>query len=169
MLPPNTRASRVQKVGVGPLPPKPKRQTRLLRPFTCTYAHRRVYGFLYAEENLLRDLAATFKALADETRLAILFLIVDHGELCVCDIEQALEISQSKASRHLRYLFNTGFLFDRREGPWVYYRVRDDLQSSHQRLLELIPELVLESAAQVFRGRLTRWLRQKEDGGPTCA
>jgi ArsR family transcriptional regulator, arsenate/arsenite/antimonite-responsive transcriptional repressor len=44
-------------------------------------------------------------------------------ELCVCDIMGALGITQSKASRHLRYLFNAGLVTDRREGLWMYYRI----------------------------------------------
>lgn len=116
----------------------------------------------------MRDLAETFKALADETRLAILFLIVDHGELCVCDIGQTLEISQSKASRHLRYLYNAGFLFDRREGVWAYYRVRDDLRKPHQHILTSLPKWVGENAAQRLRDQLSRWLCEKEKNGPPC-
>ena len=116
----------------------------------------------------MRDLAAIFKALADETRLAILVLIVDHGELCVCDIVQTLEISQSKASRHLRYLYNSGFLFDRREGVWVYYRIRDDLPAPHRRLLALVPELVPRNPAERLGERLSRWLREKGENGHPC-
>jgi len=67
-----------------------------------------------------------FKAFADETRLRILNLLA-HGELCVCEIEQALEIGQSKASRHLAYLRNAGLVTDRREGPWMYYAVADEI------------------------------------------
>ena len=59
-------------------------------------------------------LANLFKALADETRLRILALLTDCDELCVCDIEQVLSITQSKASRHLRYLANVGLVEGRR-------------------------------------------------------
>ncbi len=52
----------------------------------------------------MRGLAQVFRALADETRLEMLALVMSHGELCVCDLEQVLGISQSKSSRHLRYL-----------------------------------------------------------------
>lgn len=75
-----------------------------------------------------------FKALADETRLRILNLLA-HGELCVCEIEQVLEIGQSKASRHLAYLRNVGFVTDRREGPWMYYSVSKPEGTAHQMAL----------------------------------
>lgn len=72
------------------------------------------------------SLARVFKALGDETRLRIVHLLARRGELCVCDVESILEISQSKASRHLGYLKNASLVEDRRDGTWVYYRlVRD--------------------------------------------
>lgn len=63
-----------------------------------------------------------FKALADETRLRILGLLLT-GEVCVCDIHETLKIPQSKASRHLAYLRRTGLVETRREGLWVHYRL----------------------------------------------
>ena len=66
--------------------------------------------------------AKIFKALADETRLRILALLYD-GELCVCEIIAALELPQSTVSRHLAYLKNTGWVGDRKQGVWMYYRL----------------------------------------------
>jgi ArsR family transcriptional regulator, arsenate/arsenite/antimonite-responsive transcriptional repressor len=71
----------------------------------------------------MRTHARIFKAIADETRLQVMALIFRHGELCVCEVEQILGITQSKASRHLRYLRDAGVLVDRREGVTVYYGV----------------------------------------------
>jgi ArsR family transcriptional regulator len=71
----------------------------------------------------MRTLASVFKALSDETRLSMLVLLLKEGELCVCDFVKMLEVTQSKASRHLRYLVNAGLLQDRRETIWVYYRI----------------------------------------------
>ena len=65
--------------------------------------------------------ARLFKSLADETRLKILWLLKGQEELCVCDIMRVLGITQSKASRHLRYLYHLGLVSDRREGLWMYY------------------------------------------------
>ena len=61
-----------------------------------------------------------FKALADETRLRILNLLYER-ELCVCDVMAVLDISQSKASRHLIALKRAGLANDRREAQWMYY------------------------------------------------
>ena len=68
--------------------------------------------------------AKIFKALADETRLRILALLLE-GELCVCEIIAALELPQSTVSRHLAYLRNSGWVLDRRQGVWMYYRLND--------------------------------------------
>ena len=71
----------------------------------------------------MKNTARIMKALADETRLRILALLLDSGELCVCDLMAALQLPQSTVSRHLAYLKNAGWLDDRREGVWMYYQV----------------------------------------------
>ena len=70
----------------------------------------------------LNQMEALFKALADDTRLRILGLLLT-GEVCVCDIHEALKISQPKASRHLAYLRRLGLVETRREGLWIHYRL----------------------------------------------
>jgi ArsR family transcriptional regulator len=70
----------------------------------------------------LDDMDRLFKAVADATRLRILGLLLT-GELCVCDIQQALKIPQPKVSRHLAYLRRAGLVETRREGLWIYYRL----------------------------------------------
>jgi len=70
--------------------------------------------------NQLMQMEELFKALADATRLRILRLLM-AGELCVCNIHDALRIPQAKASRHLAYLRRVGLVTTRREGLWVYY------------------------------------------------
>jgi ArsR family transcriptional regulator, arsenate/arsenite/antimonite-responsive transcriptional repressor len=71
----------------------------------------------------MRSYARIFKAISDETRLQIMALIFRHGEVCVCEVEQILGVTQSKASRHLRYLRDAGVLVDRRDGVTIYYGV----------------------------------------------
>src|SRR5262245_57629083 len=70
----------------------------------------------------LADMETLFKALADETRLRILGLLL-AGEVCVCDIHESLKIPQSKASRHLAYLRRAGLVETRREGLWIHYKL----------------------------------------------
>ena len=70
----------------------------------------------------LAEMEGLFKALGDSTRLRILGLLL-AGEVCVCDIHESLKIPQSKASRHLAYLRESGLVETRREGLWVHYRL----------------------------------------------
>ena len=71
------------------------------------------------------SLAALFKTLSEPVRLRITYLLLKEGELCVCDLVETLELSQSVVSRHLAYLRNNGLVSTRREGVWVYYRIVD--------------------------------------------
>jgi len=70
----------------------------------------------------LSEMEALFRALADETRLRILGLLLS-GEVCVCDIHESLKIPQPKASRHLAYLRRSGLVDTRRDGLWIHYRL----------------------------------------------
>ncbi len=70
----------------------------------------------------LVQMGGLFKALADETRLRILGLLLT-GEVCVCDIHESLKIPQPKASRHLAYLRRARLVETRREGLWIHYRM----------------------------------------------
>lgn len=69
------------------------------------------------------SLAALFKTLSEPVRLRIVYLLLETGELCVCDLVETLGLSQSVVSRHLAYLRNNGLVSTRREGVWVYYRI----------------------------------------------
>ncbi len=70
--------------------------------------------------NQLEQYVELFKVLSDETRLKLVVLL-HKRELCVCQIEAALNISQTKASRHLAILRRAGLLKSRRDGLWIYY------------------------------------------------
>ena len=86
---------------------------------------------------MLKNLARTFKGLADENRLRILNLLL-HGELCVCDIQSVLGSSQPNVSRHLTYLKNSGLVLDRREGTRIYYRLTEPKDSAWRQLLPFL-------------------------------
>ncbi len=63
-----------------------------------------------------------FKGLAEKSRLRIVNLLL-QGELCVCDIQRILNMTQPSASRHLNYLKHAGLVMDRRDGLRVFYRL----------------------------------------------
>jgi len=73
----------------------------------------------------MQKLVQMFKALSDETRLRIMNLIIETGELCVCDLQRILGLTQTKVSRHLAYLKHSGILQDRRKGGWMLYSILD--------------------------------------------
>jgi len=108
---------------------------------------------------VIARLAQMHKALADETRLRIMHLLLSVGDLCVCDLETALAISQSKASRHLQTLKQAAMVDDRRDATWVYYRVADGLdEPARMALMSLLEALGndAEAKADVERARTLR-------------
>jgi ArsR family transcriptional regulator len=70
--------------------------------------------------------APLLKALADPVRLRLLSLVGSHadGEACVCDLNDAFDLSQPTISHHLKVLHEVGLLDRTKRGVWVYYRVR---------------------------------------------
>ncbi|MFC2035702.1 ArsR/SmtB family transcription factor [Chloroflexota bacterium] len=70
----------------------------------------------------MEDLIKLMKALSDETRLRIINVLLER-ECCVCEVMQALDISQSRASRNLGIIHEAGFLKVKRDGAWMLYSV----------------------------------------------
>ena len=117
----------------------------------------------------VREAAQFFKVLADEARLKMLWLLFNHRELCVCDIMAALEITQSKASRHLSTLRHDGLISDRKEGLWSYYALRpleDAMVREYFALLKA--SLARRPDAAALLAKLHEWLAAKNRGA-CCA
>lgn len=70
----------------------------------------------------MQNLITALRALSDETRLRIMKVLLERV-CCVCEIMQALDISQSRASRNLGILQDAGFLKARRAGAWIIYSI----------------------------------------------
>ncbi|MFW1850679.1 ArsR/SmtB family transcription factor [Acinetobacter guillouiae] len=79
-----------------------------------------------------------FKCLSDPTRLDILKIVLAQGNVCVCEITEALNLSQPKISRHLALLRNLSILLDHRKGQWVYYRLNPELPEWANAVLNII-------------------------------
>ncbi|MFO7736587.1 MAG: metalloregulator ArsR/SmtB family transcription factor [bacterium] len=105
----------------------------------------------------MKKFAQFFKALSDETRLHIITLLMMEPELCVCDIENVLELTQSKVSRHLRYLLNSGILTDERKNVWVYYRINKDLDNSKSEILKAFENSIEKGIKERLRNKLGEW------------
>ncbi len=109
----------------------------------------------------MRTLAYIFKALSDETRLQMLGLLFKAGELCVCDFVEVLGITQSKASRHLRYLVNAGLVLDRREAVWVYFRITDNPDSESGAVLKVLSDITTKNLSTELIENLKKWIERK--------
>lgn len=77
------------------------------------------------DEDMLYSLAEFFKVFADSTRIKILYALL-NSEMCVCDISEVLEISQSAISHQLRLLKQMKLVKFRREGKSIFYSLSDD-------------------------------------------
>jgi ArsR family transcriptional regulator len=72
--------------------------------------------------------ASLLKAVADPVRLRLMSLVLSYegGEACVCDLNDAFDLSQPTISHHLKVLHEAGLLERDKRGVWVYYRARSD-------------------------------------------
>lgn len=109
----------------------------------------------------MRKLLDVLKALSDETRLRILNLLYVK-ELCVCDITETLQITQTKASRHLIYLKNAGLVTDRKQAQWVYYSI------SRDETMKFIDSLMFDNLRNLEQFKtdldnLSEWLKRKKE------
>lgn len=113
----------------------------------------------------MQHLIKALKALSDETRLRILKVLLER-ECCVCEIMQALDISQSRASRNLGILQDAGFLKARREGLWIVYSI--DWQTANRYATSLTKLLknspLSDEVLKQDKDRLKRAVRM----GPGC-
>lgn len=109
------------------------------------------------------SLADTFKALSDETRLRMISLLLEGEELCVCDFVVALGLTQSKASRHLRYLYHTGLVEDRRSGVWMHYRLARGMTESQRAVLDALRTAMDQEQVNRLRVKLRAWQEQKAE------
>jgi ArsR family transcriptional regulator len=86
--------------------------------------------------------APLLKALADPVRLRLMSLIASHpgGEACVCDLNDAFDLSQPTISHHLKVLHEAGLLDRDKRGVWVYYRARTGALASLGALIGDLPQ-----------------------------
>lgn len=85
---------------------------------------------------ILRD---KFKALSGEIRLRIIAILLENN-LCVCEMETCLQISQSNVSRHLTVLKNCGILESYKEAQWTYYTISDEFITLNKELWDYLRE-----------------------------
>jgi ArsR family transcriptional regulator len=83
------------------------------------------------------NLIEVFKAIGDENRIRILNLLIKE-ELCVCEIETVLDITQSNASRHLNKLKSAGIIISYKKAQWVYYQIDANFKDRYNLLYQFL-------------------------------
>ena len=108
---------------------------------------------------MVEKLEKIFKAFADKNRLRIVNMLRDQP-LCVCEITDILNLSQSAVSGHLRVLKNAGVVQDTKDGLWVEYTLRRD-RTITKDLLRLVEEAAaLDPVMEAERNRALKTDRQ---------
>lgn len=100
--------------------PEPGCSVRIVDPQRVQQARARLLG-----DEAYVDLAETFRALADSTRVKIVHALAEQP-LCVCDLAQVVGVSDPAVSQHLRLLRSLRIVRGRREGKMVYYSLEDN-------------------------------------------
>ena len=119
----------------------------------------------------MRSLTDTFKALSDQTRLEMIALLLENEELCVCDFVGSLGLTQSKCSRHLRYLYHAGLVEYRRDGVWMHYRLAGDMTAAQRAILDALEVSLSQEDRDRLRLQLGAWQARKaeKEDGLSCA
>ncbi|NLI29719.1 MAG: metalloregulator ArsR/SmtB family transcription factor [Nitrospiraceae bacterium] len=113
----------------------------------------------------MEALANIYHALSEVTRLRILKLL-EHGELCVCDLVAALEMSQPKISFHVAALKGAGLINDRKDGRWIRYSIVSECDLFRRYLISTTLEKITEDDIAGDRARLSAFLEKKESTLP---
>jgi len=108
----------------------------------------------------IKNLIRAVKGISDETRIRILKVLLER-ECCVCEVMQALNISQSRASRNLGILERAGFVKSRRDGLWIVYSVDEQMVNGYAAsLIEILRNSLLnEEIVLQDRERLSHAMR----------
>ncbi len=114
------------------------------------------------------DPARLFSALAHDTRLRCLLLLLGHQELCVCELTHAIGAAQPHMSRHLAQLREVGLVADRREGLWIYYRINSGLPAWVREVLHEVAS-GLAGQASFAADRAALALMPNRPGASRCA
>lgn len=94
----------------------------------------------------------TFKAFSDESRVRIMHLLYQNTEMCISDLELALDFTQTKTSRHITYLKNSGLLSYRKHDLYVFYFIKDEVYEIVGQLIRFLEkDQQLKKDQEVYR------------------
>jgi ArsR family transcriptional regulator, arsenate/arsenite/antimonite-responsive transcriptional repressor len=111
----------------------------------------------------MHELIAIAKTLADPTRVRIVAAL-RYGELCVCELVEALEISQSSLSSHLQLCRQIGALTARRESRWIYYSLSAQYEPLIEQIFSGLRSLTTDALLRRDAKRLKKRLQMREAG-----
>jgi ArsR family transcriptional regulator len=113
----------------------------------------------------MTDPADIFKALGDETRLRLVNLLLQSdGDLCVCEMADALRLPQYQISKHLSILKSAGLVLASREGTWVYHRLDREESPLLRDLFKVLSRHLNQQQFQEDATRLAQRLALREEG-----
>jgi ArsR family transcriptional regulator len=100
----------------------------------------------------LAFISQVFKALSEEARLRILFLIFKKQSMCISDLELILNFTQTKTSRHITYLKSANILYSKKIDQWVFYFVNEEVYDLVATILAFLEkDQVLQEDLETFR------------------
>jgi ArsR family transcriptional regulator, arsenate/arsenite/antimonite-responsive transcriptional repressor len=109
-----------------------------------------------------------YPAIAHEIRLRCLLLLLEHNELCVCELTYAIGAAQPTISRHLAHLREVALVSDRREGLWIYYRINPELPAWVTNVLHETAQGV-SGVAPFAEDFMALKMMPNRPGAPRCA
>jgi len=90
----------------------------------------------------LKKITRVLKALADENRIRILYLLSEREDLCVCEIREVIGLSQPTISSHLRILENSDLVTYSKDGKWVNYSISSELDKRISQMLNNVFSII---------------------------
>ena len=79
-----------------------------------------------------------FKAFSDESRVRIMHLLYQNNEMCISDLELTLDFTQTKTSRHITYLKNSGLLSYKKHDLYVFYFIKDEVYEIVKQIIKFL-------------------------------
>jgi len=92
--------------------------------------------------DILKNITRVLKALADENRIKILYLLNEKKDLCVCEIREVIGLSQPTVSSHLKLLENSGLVTYRKDGRWVNYSINPVMDKRISQMLNNVFSII---------------------------
>ncbi|RED93622.1 ArsR/SmtB family transcription factor [Marinoscillum furvescens] len=92
-----------------------------------------------------------FKAFGDESRVRIIHLLFKNDELAVSDLEAILDFTQTKTSRHIGYLKNSGLVNATKKDQWVFYSIKEEAYDMVAQIFEFLnKDVQLQNDQEVY-------------------